>query len=127
MTSYNVNKILYLYHSTYIKTLLSYHLHEAVLYVIHIFLFFLPLISNTLVLTGKELFNFNASLFVDDEGALDAAQENAMNMEMLALREAEERMAEEEAERAQQRQKELREAEEIEEAYRQRKIQEVCS
>ena len=78
----------------------------------------------TAILTGKELFNFNAALFVDDESALDAAQEDIMNQEMIAQREEEERRAEEEIERAQERQNQLREAEIIEEAYRLRRIQE---
>jgi len=55
------------------------------------------------VLTGKELFNFNAALFVDDEGALDADQEEKLNAEMIALRIEEEKVAEEEAQRAQER------------------------
>ena len=53
-------------------------------------------------MTGKELFNFNSSLFVDDEGAIDAEQEKVMNNEMLALKIEEERKAKEEADRAQE-------------------------
>lgn len=64
------------------------------------------------------MFNFNAALFVDDDGALDAAAEDAIAADMKALAEAEENMRLEEEARAQQRQRELREAEEIEEAYR---------
>jgi hypothetical protein len=63
-------------------------------------------------------------LFIDDEGALDAAQEDEMNKEMVAQMEEEERRAQEDYERAQERQNQLREAELIEEAYRQRRIQE---
>ena len=43
---------------------------------------------------------------------------------MLALREAEEKLAQEEAERAQKLQEQLREAEELEEAYRVQRIKE---
>ena len=33
------------------------------------------------ILSGKELFNYNSSLFVDDEGAIDASEENALAMQ----------------------------------------------
>ena len=68
------------------------------------FLFILFILSYLFlaVLTGKELFNFNSSLFVDDEGAIDAEQEKVMNNEMLALKIEEERKAKEEADRAQE-------------------------
>ena len=76
------------------------------------------------VLSGKELFQFNKDLFVDDEGAVNTADEDEMEKEMQALREAEERLAQEEIERAQKLQEQLREAEELEEAYRTRRIEE---
>lgn len=33
------------------------------------------------VLSGKELFNYNASLFVDDDAAVDAKEEAKMSQE----------------------------------------------
>ena len=36
---------------------------------------------STAILSGKELFNYNSSLFVDDEGAIDASEENALAMQ----------------------------------------------
>jgi hypothetical protein len=53
------------------------------------------------VLSGKELFNYNSSLFVDDEGAIDAAEEQTFNAESAAQAEAEEAQARADAERAQ--------------------------
>jgi hypothetical protein len=37
------------------------------------------------VLTGKELFSYNAALFVDDDGAIDASEEDALNQETRAI------------------------------------------
>ena len=76
------------------------------------------------VLSGKELFQFNKDLFVDDEGAVNTGDEDEMEKEMQALKEAEERLAQEEITRAQKLQEQLREAEELEEAYRTRRIEE---
>ena len=73
------------------------------------------------VLSGKELFNFNASLFVDDEAAIDATEENALNAETrqdLALEEAK---AAQEAERAQAEQMRLMEAHRLEVEERERR------
>ena len=33
------------------------------------------------ILSGKELFNYNSALFVDDDGAIDASEENALAMQ----------------------------------------------
>eukprot|EP01041_Mallomonas_annulata_P007339 gene7339-14984_t len=63
------------------------------------------------VLSGKELFNFNAALFVDDDAAIDASEEKAMNEETSRALAEEERVAVEEAERAQQEQMRLVELE----------------
>ena len=40
-----------------------------------------PFLSISAILSGKELFNYNSSLFVDDEGAIDASEENALAMQ----------------------------------------------
>jgi hypothetical protein len=45
------------------------------------------------VLTGKELFNYNASLFVDDDAALDARDENEFDKENKLAEELEEQRA----------------------------------
>ena len=37
--------------------------------------------SHTAILSGKELFNYNSALFVDDDGAIDASEENALVMQ----------------------------------------------
>ena len=76
------------------------------------------------VLSGKELFQFNKDLFMDDECAVNAADEDELEKEMQALKEAEEKLAREEIERAQKLQEQLREADELEEAYRARRIEE---
>jgi hypothetical protein len=62
------------------------------------------------VLSGKELFNYNSSLFVDDDAAIDAAEENALAIEMKKSEEEEERREKEEAEKAQKEQMRLMEA-----------------
>ena len=62
------------------------------------------------VLSGKELFNYNSSLFVDDDAAIDAAEENALAIEMKKSEEEEERREKEEAEKAQKEQMRLIEA-----------------
>jgi hypothetical protein len=62
---------------------------------------------HTAVLSGKELFNFNASLFVDDDAAIDATEENALSAR-----------AKEEAAKAQAEQMRLAEAQRLEEEAR---------
>ncbi len=59
------------------------------------------------VLSGKELFNYNASLFVDDESAFDTSNDKTLNAEMKALQEKEEQQIKEEYERAQAEQMRL--------------------
>eukprot|EP00607_Mallomonas_marina_P004150 CAMPEP_0182425472 /NCGR_PEP_ID=MMETSP1167-20130531/11910_1 /TAXON_ID=2988 /ORGANISM="Mallomonas Sp, Strain CCMP3275" /LENGTH=357 /DNA_ID=CAMNT_0024606233 /DNA_START=156 /DNA_END=1226 /DNA_ORIENTATION=+ len=63
------------------------------------------------VLSGKELFNFNASLFVDDDGAIDETEERALNEETRQVAEEEERVEKQEAARAQEEQERLQEME----------------
>ena len=41
----------------------------------------LLLCVHSAILSGKELFNYNSALFVDDEGAIDASEENALAMQ----------------------------------------------
>lgn len=65
------------------------------------------------VLSGKELFNYNASLFVDDDAAIDAKEEQAFNEETRALEMEEEKRAQIEAEKAQAEQLRLAEAERL--------------
>lgn len=76
------------------------------------------------VLSGKELFNFNKDLFVDDDSMVTTDVEDEMESEIQAQKELEEKMAQEEILRAQKLQEQLREAEELEEAYRERRIDE---
>lgn len=73
------------------------------------------------MLSGKELFNYNSSLFVDDDGAIDESEEQAMNADMLKRKEQEEAKAREEAERIQAEQERLAELQRIEFEVRQRK------
>jgi hypothetical protein len=73
-------------------------------------------------LSGKELFNYNSSLFVDDDGAVDEAEEAAMNAEMLRRKQAEELQAAQEAERIQEEQQRLFELQQIE--FEARKLKE---
>ena len=73
------------------------------------------------VLSGKELFNYNSSLFVDDDGAIDESEEQAMNADMIKRKELEEQKAREEEERIQAEQERLAELQKIEFEVRQRK------
>jgi len=73
------------------------------------------------VLSGKELFNYNSSLFVDDDGAIDEKEEQAMNAEMLLRKAAEEQKAREEEERIQAEQQRLFELQQIELEVRRQK------
>jgi hypothetical protein len=66
------------------------------------------------VLSGKELFNFNAALFVDDDAALDATEENALNADTKRSEEEAEAIAKAEAERAQEEQLRLLEIHRLE-------------
>jgi hypothetical protein len=66
------------------------------------------------VLSGKELFSYNASLFVDDDGAIDESEEQAMNADMLKRQQMEEQRAREEEERIQAEQQRLMELQQIE-------------
>jgi len=65
------------------------------------------------VLSGKELFNYNASLFVDDDAAIDASEEQALSAETKADELQQEQKAKEEAERAQAEQLRLAEIERV--------------
>jgi hypothetical protein len=65
------------------------------------------LVVITAVLSGKELFNYNAALFVDDESAFDTSNDNVLNEEMKVLQEKEELQIKEEYERAQAEQQRL--------------------
>lgn len=73
------------------------------------------------MLSGKELFNYNSSLFVDDDGAIDESEEQAMNADMIKRKEQEEQKAREEEERIQAEQERLAELQKIEFEVRQRK------
>eukprot|EP01035_Chromulina_nebulosa_P020880 gene20880-27067_t len=66
------------------------------------------------VLSGKELFNYNSSLFIDDEAALDAQEENQLALETKHLEEIEEANAKVELERAQLEQERLQYIQQIE-------------
>ena len=66
------------------------------------------------VLSGKELFNFNAALFVDDDAALDATEENALSADTKRSEEEAEAIAKAEAERAQEEQLRLLEIHRLE-------------
>lgn len=63
--------------------------------------------KNASTLSGKELYNYNASLFVDDEAAIDSKEETAMNAELIARQEEEERRQQAELEKAQEEQERL--------------------
>lgn len=66
------------------------------------------------VLSGKELFTFNADLFVDDDGALDQAEENTYNLEAKAREADEERLMAAERAKAQEEQERLAEVQRLE-------------
>ena len=66
------------------------------------------------VLSGKELFNFNAALFVDDDAAIDATEENALSADTKRSEEEAEAIAKAEAERAQEEQLRLLEIHRLE-------------
>lgn len=72
------------------------------------------------VLSGKELFSYNAALFVDDESALDQSDEQQMNLETQRRIAMEEQKAKEEEERIKAEQQRLFELQmlEIEERKR---------
>lgn len=66
------------------------------------------------VLSGKELFSYNASLFVDDESAFDTSDDKNLNEELLELQAKEAQRLEEETARAQAEQRRLMEAQLLE-------------
>lgn len=72
-------------------------------------------------MSGKELFAFNASLFVDDDGAINEDDENEMSGDRQKLLELEERRAKEEMERVRAEQERLAEIHRIELEYRMKK------
>jgi len=74
----------------------------------------LPLPPLLAVLSGKELFNFNKDLFVDDDGAMDAAEERTFNAETELRRVKEEAQAEAEAQRIRAEQERLSELQRVE-------------
>jgi hypothetical protein len=82
------------------------------------------IISYLAVLSGKELFNFNAALFVDDNAAIDAVEENRLNAATKLVAEEEEARAVFEAERARAEQRRLEEARRLEEEERDRMLDE---
>ena len=85
------------------------------LLIIYIVIFsYLSLYLFVAVLSGKELFNYNAALFVDDDGALDEKDEQEMNADMVQRKLAEEQKAREEEERIQAEQQRLFELQQIE-------------
>jgi hypothetical protein len=66
------------------------------------------------VLSGKELFSYNASLFIDDESAFDTSNDKTMNDEIKALQKLEEEKLSEETARAQAEQMRLFELQQLE-------------
>lgn len=79
--------------------------------------------SDSAVLSGKELFTFNADLFVDDDGAIDQSEENAFNLESKARQEEEDRRMAAEQARAQEEQNRLAEVQRLEiEARRHKEV-----
>jgi hypothetical protein len=66
------------------------------------------------VLSGKELFSYNASLFIDDESAFDTSNDKTMNDEIKALQKLEEEKLSEETTRAQAEQMRLFELQQLE-------------
>lgn len=66
------------------------------------------------VLSGKELFAYNASLFIDDDSAFDTTNDNTINDEIKALAEQEEKRIKEETEKAQAEQMRLAELQKLE-------------
>mmetsp|Transcript_11022 Transcript_11022/g.18495 ORF Transcript_11022/g.18495 Transcript_11022/m.18495 type:complete len:305 (+) Transcript_11022:420-1334(+) len=73
------------------------------------------------VLSGKELFNFNRDLFVDDDAALDEKEESALSTEMAQRQEQEERAAKEESDRIQAEQERLAQLQQVEFEVRRQK------
>jgi hypothetical protein len=69
-------------------------------------------------LSGKELFNYNSSLFVDDDGAVDQEEDNHYQSEQRAQAEREEAMARAVADKAQEEQQRLFEIERLEREHR---------
>ena len=59
------------------------------------------------VLSGKQLFNYNASLFIDDDGAIDATEEKDYNSASKLQQQEDEKRSREEFQRAQQEQQRL--------------------
>lgn len=66
------------------------------------------------VLSGKELFSYNASLFVDDESAFDTTNDTTLETEMKELQRREEEKIAEETRRAQEEQERLMAAHSLE-------------
>lgn len=66
------------------------------------------------VLSGKELFSYNASLFVDDESAFDTTNDTTLETEMKELQRREEEKIAEETRRAQEEQERLMAAHNLE-------------
>lgn len=73
------------------------------------------------MLSGKELFAYNASLFVDDESAFDTSNDNTIDKEILESTAREEQRIRDETERAQAEQMRLFEVQRIEMEVRQAK------
>ncbi|RYH22361.1 hypothetical protein EON65_19300 [archaeon] len=59
------------------------------------------------VLSGKELFNYNSSLFIDDDSAFDTSDDKKLNEELQQLEEQEKKRQEEEVKKAQAEQERL--------------------
>ena len=76
------------------------------------------------MLSGKELFNYNAALFVDDDEAINAEEENALNQESRLEAEEEEARSKAEAERAQAEQMRMMEMVKLEEEENEREDEE---
>lgn len=66
------------------------------------------------VLSGKELYNYNASLFIDDDAAIDQKEENKMNAELIQRQEEEDARVQADLERAQAEQDRLAAIQQVE-------------
>jgi hypothetical protein len=75
-------------------------------------------VSLSAALSGKELFNYNSSLFIDDDGAVDQEEDTQYQNEQRAQAEREEAMSRAVAEKAQEEQQRLFEIEKLEREHR---------
>lgn len=77
------------------------------------------------ILSGKELFSFNSSLFIDDDSAIDTNNTESLIDELKAAQEKEDQLQKEETEKAQAEQNRLAEIQKVEFAARELKFNEI--